>query len=223
MGRTYKATTLLYNIFMPSKNIIKADVPETFYHVYTRGLNRAKIFRDDSDYEHFLKLFARYLSLEESKNSVGLSFPNFYNKLELVSFCLMSNHIHLLIYQEHPHAMTEFMRSLLTSYSMYYNKKYKRTGPLFESKYKAAMITEDDYLVHITRYIHLNPRAWRDYAYSSLPYYLHQVSDDWIETKRIEELFSGPEDYLAFVEDYEQNKEMLEILKHELANENDFK
>lgn len=117
--------------------------------------------------------------------------------------------------------MTEFMRSLLTSYSMYFNKKYKRSGPLFESRYKASLISEDAYLEHISRYIHLNPRDWREYEYSSLPYYLHQITDEWIKPKRIMELFSNPQDYLHFVEDYEKNKEMMDILKHELANGNE--
>ena len=83
------------------------------------------------------------------------------------------------------------------------------------------MITDDSYLEHITRYIHLNPRLWRDYEYSSLPYYLQQVTDEWIEPKRILEIFSSPGEYLQFVQDYEQNKEMLDILKHELANGNE--
>jgi putative transposase len=132
----------------------------------------------------------------------------------------MPNHAHLLLYQRQQRAMAEFMRSLLTSYSMYFNKKYKRSGPLLESRYKASMITDDSYLEHITRYIHLNPRQWRDYEYSSLPYYLQQISDEWIEPKRIMNIFSGPDEYLRFMEDYEQNKEMLDILKHELANGN---
>jgi putative transposase len=133
----------------------------------------------------------------------------------------MPNHVHLLLYQRQQGTMTEFMRSLLTSYSMYFNKKYKRSGPLFESRYKASMISDDAYLQHITRYIHLNPRNWREYEYSSLPYYLHQVTDEWIDPKRITELFEGPNDYKQFVEDYEQNKEMMDILKLELANADD--
>jgi putative transposase len=205
---------------MPSRNIYKQDVSESYYHVYFRGVNRSRIFRDAADYEKMLRLFARYLSLEEVTNSAGVSFPNYHYKLELVAFCLMPNHAHLLLYQRQQRAMAEFMRSLLTSYSMYFNKKYKRSGPLLESRYKASMITDDSYLEHITRYIHLNPRQWRDYEYSSLPYYLQQISDEWIEPKRIMNIFSGPDEYLRFMEDYEQNKEMLDILKHELANGN---
>lgn len=203
---------------MPRRNVLKDDVSESYYHVYFRGGNRSRIFRDAADFEKMLQLFARYLSLEEVKNSAGLSFPNYHYRLELAAFCLMPNHVHLLIYQRQQGAMTEFMRSLLTSYSMYFNKRYKRSGPLFESRYKASRITDDSYLEHITRYIHLNPRPWREYEYSSLPYYLQQITDEWIEPKRVMERFSGPDEYLRFVEDHEQNKEMMDILKHELAN-----
>lgn len=206
---------------MPSRNVYKQDLSESYYHVYFRGGNRSRIFRDAADYEKMLQLFARYLSLRETKNSAGVSFPNYSYRLELLAFCLMPNHVHLLVYQRQQHAMTEFMRSLLTSYSMYFNKKYKRSGPLFESRYKASLIADDSYLEHITRYIHLNPRHWQEYEYSSLPYYLQQVSDDWLLPKRILQLFSGPADYLRFVEDYTQNKEMLDILRHELANGNE--
>jgi putative transposase len=203
---------------MPSRNVLKQDVAEGYYHVYARGLNRQKIFREPADFEKFLRLFARYLSLEEAKNINGLSFPNYYNRVELLAFCLMPNHFHLLIYQRQQGVMTQFMRSLLTSYSMYFNKKYKRTGPLFESRYKASLITEDAYLEHVTRYIHLNPRDWRYYDYSSLPYYLQQISDEWVRPERISSRFASPATYLEFVQDYIQNKELLDILKHELAD-----
>jgi len=203
---------------MPSRNVVKQDVAESYYHVYIRGGNRSRVFRDAADFERMLQLFARYLSLVEVKNSAGVSFPNYHYKLELLAFCLMPNHMHLLIFQRQQGAMADCMRSILTSYSMYFNKKYKRSGPLFESRYKASRVSDDSYLEHVSRYIHLNPREWRDYEYSSLPYYLQQVTDEWLHPKRITDRFSGPSEYLEFVEDYQQNKEMAEILKHELAN-----
>lgn len=206
---------------MPSPHVLKHNTPQRFYHVYARGGNHLRIFREPADFEKFLKLFERYLSPEESHNANGVSFPNYYKKLDLISFCLLPNHFHLLVYQYQQGAMTEFMRSLLTSYSMYYNKKYKRTGPLFESRYKASLISDDSYLEHVTRYIHLSPRLWRSYEYSSLPYYLQQISDTWIYPKRITDLFPTPAYYLTFLEDHEQYKEMKDILKHELANGNE--
>ena len=204
---------------MPSRNVIKQDAPQSYYHVYARGANRQRVFKEPADFEKFLRLFDRYLSPSEVHNANGLSFPNYFNKVELLCFCLMPNHFHLLVYQHQHGEMTKLMRSLLTSYSMYFNKKYKRTGPLFESRYKASLISDDAYLEHVTRYIHLNPREWRHYDYSSLPYYLQRITDAWIRPGRITERFATPQQYQVFVEDYEQNKEMLDILKHELADQ----
>lgn len=203
---------------MPSRNIVKTDVAESYYHVYARGANRQKIFLEQSDFVKFLRLFERYLSLKEAKSSAGVSFPNYYNKLELLGFCLMPNHFHLLIYQRQQGAMPEFMKGLMISYSMYFNLKYKHSGPLFESRYKASMISDDSYLEHVSRYIHLNPRDWRNYEYSSLPYYLQQISDEWLRPERVISRFDTPEEYLQFAKDYQQNKDMLDILKYELAD-----
>ena len=210
---------MYYQITMPSRNVLKQDAPDSYYHVYARGNSRRKIFVDEADYKMFLKLLRRYLAAEEAKNAVGISYPNFYNKLELLCFCLMPNHLHLLLYQHQQGAMTELMRSLLTSYSMYFNKKYKRSGSLFESRFKASRISTDSYLEHITRYIHLNPREWRTYEYSSLQYFLHQNHDTWIRPARVVENYSSGQEYIKFMEDYEENKNMLDILKDELANE----
>lgn len=110
------------------------------------------------------------------------------------------------------------MRSLMTSYSRYFNLKYKRTGPLFESRYKAVRLDNDSYLQHITRYIHLNPRLWQTYRYSSLNYYRAGREPEWLNTSKVLELFLSRKDYLEFVADYEEQKDMLAELKHQLAN-----
>jgi REP element-mobilizing transposase RayT len=204
---------------MPGRNIVKQDVADTYQHVYARGQSRQKLFADEEDYITFLNLLERYLSAEEAKDPWGVSYPNFCNKIELLAYCLMPNHIHLLVYVRQPGAMGRLMQSLLVSYSRYFNKKYKRSGSPFESRYKASMISDESYLEHISRYIHLNPKNWRHYEYSSLPYYLQQDEVSWIRPKRILEMFSGPAAYLEFVSDYVEQKKMLDILKQELANE----
>jgi hypothetical protein len=81
------------------------------------------------------------------------------------------------------------------------------------------MISDESYLEHISRYIHLNPKQWRDYEYSSLPYYLQQDEVSWVRPERIINIFNGQAEYLEFVSDYVEQKKMLEILKQELANE----
>jgi len=204
---------------MPRRNVIKQDIADSFQHVYARGHSRHKVFGDEQDYITFLTLLQRYLSAEEAHDTYGVPYPNFYNKVELLTYALMPNHFHLLIYQRQPQAMAQLMKSVLTSYSRYFNKKYRRSGSLFESRYKASMISDDSYLEHISRYIHLNPRQWRDYEYSSLPYYLQRDEVSWVRPKRILELFGSPEEYLEFVSDYVEQKKMMDILKQELAND----
>jgi REP element-mobilizing transposase RayT len=203
---------------MPRRNTARQDAPDSFYHVYARGNSRHRIFFDEQDYLYFFTLFARYLSPHEVKDPYGVSYPNFYNRVDLLAFCLMPNHFHLLVYQREPLGLTRLMQSIMTSYSRYFNKKYRRSGSVFESRFRASMITDDAYLLHITRYIHLNPRQWRDYEYSSLPYYLQRTEESWLRPKRMLELFDGPVAYEQFVADYEENKKMIDILKHELAN-----
>lgn len=203
---------------MPRRNVIRLDAPDSYYHVYARGNSRHRIFLDEQDYIAFLKLLERYLSPEEAKNPFGVSYPNFYNRVDLLAYCIMPNHFHLLVYQRQPKDLTALMQSIMTSYSRYFNARYKRSGPLFESRFRASLITDDAYLEHITRYIHLNPRLWRDYEYSSLPYYLQRDEVSWVRPERILSLFDSPAAYETFVADYEENKKMLDILKKELAN-----
>jgi len=208
-----------YLLTMPSRNVLKIDAADSFYHVYARGNSRGKVFPATEDYEMFIKLLQRYLSAEEAHDPYGVSYPNFYNKIELISYCLMPNHFHLLVYQHQQGAMSAIMRSLLTSYSRYFNKKYHRSGPLFETRYKASLISDDAYLQHITRYIHLNPRQWRTYEWSSLPYFLQPTTETWIRPKRVLSIFNSTDEYLEFIQDYTSQKQMLDILKHELAND----
>src|SRR5690606_12577452 len=96
-------------------------------------------------------------------------------------------------------------------------KKYRRSGPLFESRYKASRISSDEYLLHISRYIHLNPKDWRSYPYSSLQIYKGGEAVDWVNEKKVLELFPSREDYLGFVADYKEMHDALEGIKRELA------
>lgn len=203
---------------MPSRNVIKTDTPDTYFHIYARGVNKQQIFLDADDFTYFIYLVARYLSTESSHNKFGYAYPNYSQRLELLAYCQMPNHFHLLVYQKSIGVMTDFMRSLMTSYSRYFNLKYKRTGPLFESRYKASPITTQPYLEHISRYIHLNPRSWKKYKHSSLRFYLNEPSPIWLRPGRILGVFTDKAAYETFVSDYEDHKEMFDEIKHELAD-----
>jgi len=203
---------------MPRRNVLRSDVPENFYHVYVSGHSRRRIFVDEQDYLYFLTLLERYLAPDAVKSANRQTYPNFYNKVELDAYCLMPQLFHLLVYQFQAGELSLFMRSLMTSYSIYFNKRYKRSGALFESRFRASMISEEAYLEHVTRYIHLIPRQWSEYEYSSLPYYLQRLEVTWLNQRRILSSFSGPTEYMHFLENVEENKKMQDILKHELAN-----
>ncbi len=203
---------------MPSRNVLKVDVANTYYHVYARGASRTDLFIEQQDYEHFLGLFARYLSAKTVLSNAGTAYPNFRGKVKLLAFSCLPNHFHVLLYQHTQGAMTGLMRCVMTSYSRYVNLKYKKTGSLFESRYKASRIDADNYLQHISRYIHLNPRYWKHYPFSSYKYYLGH-SPEWLDPEPILHLFKDRVDYTKFLEDYEDHKAMLSELKYELADQ----
>lgn len=194
---------------MPIKNSRKEYAPQTYYHAYTRGVNKQIIFRDEQDYAVFQGYLKRYLSPSGQKLPNGQVVRSFAGRLDLVCFCLMPNHIHLLFYQhDEERALPELLQRIFTTYSMYYNKKYDRVGPVFQSRYLASRIDNDPYLHHISRYIHRNPNMWSEYEFSSLRYYTGDSYADWINPQSIMELFDNdPRKYLDFLADMSEEDE----------------
>ncbi len=202
---------------MPGRNIYKDYVADSYYHIYNRG-NNQDIFCDEEDYIVFLSLFKRYLGKKQSKKKSGVLHPSYRNEIKLLAFCLMPSHFHLFVYQHIETAITTFLKSLSVSYAMYYNKKYNRIGPVFQQRYRASRISDDSYLLHISRYLHLNPDNYKTWQWSSLPYYNGRLKADWLRPEQVLELFDGDE-YGEFLEDYVDSKRELEVIKHELADQ----
>lgn len=197
---------------------MKTYAEDAYYHVYNRGVNKQSIFIDEEDYSVFLNLFKRHLSDKPTKDKKGRDYPWFAEDIQLLAFCLMPNHFHALVYQSDKKAMTKLFKSINTTYGMYFNKKYKRVGPVFQSRFKASMIISDNYLLHISRYIHLNPKDYKKWSYSSLPYYFGTRHASWLDTDKISELFGSIKEYQQFLADYENYKKSLDRIKHELAD-----
>lgn len=136
--------------------------PGEYFHIYNRGNDKRKIFHDNNDYHHFLKLL--YLS-NSSKNFVVRDFLNkdIYSVdrgdllVQIGAYCAMPNHFHLLITPLKENGLSKFMQKLSTGLSMHYNLKYSRTGSLFGGKFKAEHADNDMYLKYLFSYIHLNP------------------------------------------------------------------
>lgn len=203
---------------MPSRNISRLDTPDTYYHVYARGINKSDVFYDSADKDYFLYLLSRHLSVKPTKSSLGYPYPHFRGKVELLSFCIMDNHFHLLFYQIEQTSVSKLMQSVMTAYTAYFNRKYTRTGTLWESRFKASVVDKDSYLLHVSRYIHLNPRSWKYYKHSSIIYIRKGNEPEWLQTVKLLELHKSRRSYLKFVADYEENKKLLSELKYQLSN-----
>lgn len=204
---------------MPSRNVIREFAPGNYYHIYNRGVAKQVIFPDAASKQKFVEIIERHLDPANTDCRYdGVRYRKFDEEVEMTCYCLMGNHFHMLVYLNgEGEALSELMRSLCTAYTMYFNKRFKRVGGLFQGVFKASRITNDSYLQHISRYIHLNPRTYRTYRYSSLPQYLGAESPAWLHPSRVLDVFEG-DDYLAFVEDYEDEAMMREELKYELAD-----
>ncbi|CAN5124469.1 hypothetical protein BH11PAT3_BH11PAT3_3140 [soil metagenome] len=142
-------------------------IPKEYYHIYSRGVEKRKIFLEEKDYARFQALLyilnqknLFYLSdfLKSGKRDTS---DVYYEKREntLVSilvYSLMPNHFHLVIYENEEGGISKFMGKLLTAYSMYFNLKHKRSGGLFVHPFRSEHISDDIYFKHIFSYIHLN-------------------------------------------------------------------
>lgn len=205
---------------MPSKNVIRELAADNYYHVYNRGAAKQLIFVDAVDKQKFMGILERHLDPTNiAVRYDGVPYRKFDKDLELLGYCLMGNHFHLLLYLKgSAAAFSGFMQSVSTAYAMYFNKRHKRVGALFQGVFRAALISQNSYLQHITRYIHLNPRNYKRYRYSSLPYYLGEQTPAWLKPQRVIETIEGT-DYREFLEDYEDQKAVWDEIKQELADQ----
>nr|WP_312576573.1 transposase [Sedimentibacter sp.] len=112
------------------------------YHVIFRGVNRYDIFEEDKDYEKILEIIS---DLKEMM------------KLEIYAYCLMSNHVHILVKEANIGDISIIMQRMLTRYAGWYNRKYGRSGILISNRFKSEPVESDEYLLTLARYIHQNP------------------------------------------------------------------
>lgn len=212
---------------MPAKNTLKSFVENGYYHIYNRGVEKRTIFTNHLDYSTFLGYLKQYLSppsphsdqrtlvLNGKTYTVETRKPNnFHGKVTLLAYCLMPNHFHLLIKQTAKNNITSFMKSLCTRYTMYFNKSQQRVGRLFQGIYKAVLVETDAQLLHLTRYIHLNPLKLSPTARSLHQLLISQPSSyaeycgkritPWIDTTEVISFFNThanhQNSYQSFVE-----------------------
>lgn len=195
-------------MFMPSRNIIKSYDIDTYYHIYNRGVEKRKIFLDDQDYAVFIGLLRRYLDKKPDLDPRGREREWLDGEVEIIAFCLMPNHFHLLLYQTENDSITKLMRAVCSSYSTYFNQKYDRVGSLFQGCFKAVAINNHEYLQYMSRYIHRNPSNYLNWQWSSLDYWTGKKTAYWIKHQRLNDM--DPENYINFINDNDDYEASLE-------------
>jgi putative transposase len=194
------------------------------YHIMNRGVEKRKIFLSKSDFEHFLEGMDHYRS-SESKLSRKLGSKHNLNKelVEILAYCLMPNHFHLLLKQKRDGGISQFMGRLANSFTKYFNLRHDRVGPLFQGEFKAVSVDNDEQLLHLSRYIHLNPvvsgllKDMTRYEWSSYPVYIEQKENGFLSTKEILAYFSKRKNtYKDFVADQARYLKSLDKIQKKL-------
>jgi len=176
---------------------------DSVWHIYNRGVERRDVFLHTADYLRFVVNLYEFNDSAPALNvgyhliaspiEVRLQYPRKEQLVDILAFCLMPNHYHLMVQQRVENGITIFMRKLGTGYTNYFNTKYERVGPLFQGTFKSVMLEREAHFIHLPHYIHLNPLdfknpEWRNgavkdpekvltslasYRWSSLPDYLN--------------------------------------------------
>lgn len=177
-------------------NYCRQESTTGFYHVMVRGINRMNIFGDDKDRQFFLHLLKEYVIKMD---------------VQIHAFCLMDNHVHLLIKAE-KEDLSNYMRVILTRYAKFFNKKYNRTGHLFQNRFKSEIIDTEKYFLTVLRYILQNPQkaficTTENYQWSSIKSYDQKC---FVSTTFALSLFSSKEKLYKFLLD-KNNEECLDL------------
>lgn len=193
------------------------------YHIFSRSIAEYQIFNTETDFERITQLFKYY----QIENEMRFSFfrdlvwvkKNGFNKsieqisedkdelVQIIAYCLMPTHIHLILKQLKANGISNYMRKVLDGYSRYFNLTHKRKGPLWESKFQNVLVVTDKQLLHLTRYLHLNPVTTHlidkpeDWAFSSYNEYLGEIKDSRTLCQFDDVLEIKPSIYRKFVND----------------------
>jgi putative transposase len=168
--------------------------PNAMYHITSRGNRRSDIFRDNEDYQVYITIIKEAIDFLE-------------NQYEIISYCLMPNHVHLQVQIKDKHIKYLMMR-VNRFYAKYFNNKYQYVGHLFQARYGSELIEVDSYMLETSRYIHLNPVRARMvekpdiYQWSSYSMYIGNEKEKFISSNKILSYFKDKnrELYKRYVE-----------------------
>ena len=187
------------------------------------------IFNNSYDYSRFTKTTLYYL-IDGPKPRFSIFSPTTQllnaekRIIEIVCYCLMPNHFHFLLQQKRATGITEFVSKLTNSYTKYFNIKNGRVGPLFQGEFKSVHIETNEQLLHLSRYIHLNPlvgyvtKYLESYKWSSYVEYTNPSISEICRKDIILSQFKSLNDYRQFVLDWEDYGKKIETIKHQLLD-----
>jgi len=220
-------------------------VNNQIYHIFNKTIENRQIFQQKKDAARAIIAFwyyryqgnpyslSNFLRLGEEKKDAAIQrTENLPRQVNILSYCLMKNHYHLLIEQTSENGISKFINDFQNSFVRYYNIKYSRQGPLFINQFKAVLVEQDDQLKHVSRYIHLNPYSGHivktfekliDYPWSSLKEYLNSNKTKYskyqlLSKEKILRYYEDVEDYKWFVLDHADYQKDLVKIDH-LVNE----
>ncbi len=201
-----------------------------------RGVASSQIFDTGGDFKRFLNLvdyyrhetnisFSKYIKLPlDKRGDAKNNLSNSELRITIYSLCLMPNHFHMLVRQELDDGIKKALTSIENAYGKYFNLKNNRQGPLFQSRFKAKRIENDNILMHVSRYIHLNPctsylidiNKLHMYPWSSYPKYTNtnNPNETFINKDFILKIAGGVDNYKKFVIDQADYQRKLKRIKH---------
>lgn len=206
-----------------------------YYHIYNRGVAHQPTFSSNRDYERFITYLRYYrfenvpfrlskflqLSQEDKNKWLNELELKKITTVEIIAFCLMPNHFHLLLKQTSNNGISLFMKKVTDGYTRYFNTRHERVGPVFQGAFKAIHVSNTEQLLHLSRYIHLNPLVsfvvreedFINYPWSSLQSYIKDNSS-FVRNEMVLNYFKSKAKYLNFVMDQADYGKQLEMIKH---------
>ena len=220
---------------MPKRNVLL--VKNEIYHVFNRGIAKMPIFSTPKNYARLIELIEYYqfvntpVSYSHFKQLKFEQRDEIYQSLkqeddihvEILAFCLMENHFHFLVKQITENGIKTWMSNIQNGYAKYYNTNQNRTGPLFQPMFKAVRIESDEQLLHVSRYIHLNPSTGYlvtienlpSYPWSSLSSYTENSNEfSFINPSLVLEILGKKTPYEQFIFDQADYQRELAKIKH---------
>lgn len=212
-------------------------IPGEIYHVFNRSIARQPIFKTKADYNRALDVLSYYrfykpslrfshynrLQIKQRHNFLDRLLAGDKKMVLLLAYCIMPNHVHFLIKEMIPGGIRGFMSNFQNSYAKYFNTKNQRSGALFQEMFKAVRIESDEQLLHVCRYIHLNPFSsyviakledLDNYDWSSYSEYLKKTERNIVETSIILEYFKSIQVFEEFTLNQAEYQRTLDYIKH---------